>query len=37
MRENLRSGMKYSIEDGKCIEKENINGVEEWVNGWSGK
>lgn len=37
MRENLRSGVKYSIEDGECIEKAYMKGVEEWVNGWSGK
>ena len=40
MRENLGIGMKYSIENGECIEKEYINGVEEWLmvglgNEWS--
>ena len=28
MREKLRSGMKYSIEDGECIEKTYMKGVE---------
>ena len=34
MRENLRSGTKYSIEGGECIEKAYMKGV---VNEWPSR